>query len=378
MVNSSSSDLTTADKPYIQQTTHWEIYDPLLAIQILEHPHVVQSGFGAADFHELPAYIKPPMLFADGEDHRRFRVLTGPLYTNSNKEMVLTAIDPLIKSVIDRLKQAGSIPLNQEAMKIGTALMGRLLGIDPKHDVRLAARLERFFPTRSSRGSSQFGQWWKGIQRQSILFQSYWFMVRPAIKGLMDQPENNVISLLLEEGHSDLEITAEMLTYAAIGVTSLRTMIPLIASQLMQDDQYRVQFLAAAPETRTQMIGQIVERDPPIPALIRTSTGPIELVSGELRLSIPADQTIQLFLQLKENLSEPEAFSGAELPHHGSLAFGHGAHRCPAQSMVLDLSERLISQLLSVEGIKIRRPLQLTLNAENPYYYDISDFIVGI
>jgi cytochrome P450 len=81
-------------------------------------------------------------------------------------------------------------------------------------------------------------------------FSFFWLDVKPAIKAHRRTPKANVISHLIAQNYTDVDILTEYLTFAAAGMATTREFISVAAWHFLEQPELRAHYLVA-PETDT-------------------------------------------------------------------------------------------------------------------------------
>jgi cytochrome P450 len=185
--------------------------------------------------------------------------------------------------------------------------------------------------------------------------------VRPAIAARRKQPQEDVVSHLLEQGYSEREILTECITYAAAGMATTREFLAVAAWHLLDDDRLRQEYLAGDEPARQAILHEILRLEPVVGHLYRRSTRPIVLEDGAERHEVPAGALLDLYIrqantdagQLGEDaldLCPDRARPRGIRPE--VMSFGDGAHRCPGGFLAIQESDIFLQRLL-------RLPLEL-------------------
>ena len=87
--------------------------------------------------------------------------------------------------------------------------------------------------------------------------------------GAPRRPSADVISQLLQQDFSDLEILTEALTYAAAGMATTREFVTVAAWHLLDEPELRTRYLAAERAEREAILHEILRLEPVVGELRR-------------------------------------------------------------------------------------------------------------
>ena len=139
--------------------------------------------------------------------------------------------------------------------------------------------------------------------RQSALLGFYCLDVKPAIRARRGRPSADVISQLLQQDFSDLEILTEALTYAAAGMATTREFVTVAAWHLLDEPELRARYLAAERAEREAILHEILRLEPVVGELRRVAREPITVQTEAGPMTIAPGEAIEL--QLRRTNSDP-------------------------------------------------------------------------
>ena len=106
--------------------------------------------------------------------------------------------------------------------------------------------------------------------------------VKPAIAARKRQPQEDVISHLVQQGRNDREILTECITYGAAGMVTTREFICAAAWQMLEQPALRTRYLAAGEAERYAILHEILRLEPVAGHLFRRTTTALTLeLDGE-------------------------------------------------------------------------------------------------
>jgi len=227
---------------------------------------------------------------------------------------------------------------------------------------RMARRLVSFFNqppfdiTRDDLGRTR-GQWARAAVNGLLpIVRFYAADVRPAIRARRRQPREDVISHLIGEGYSDLEILVECVTYGTAGMVTTREFICMAAWHLLQNPPLRERYLVAGQPERFAILNEVIRLEPVVGHLYRRVTEPLEVNDGASAWTIPAGHLVDVCIRP----ANADAAAVGERPldlcpqrtlpsgvNQAVLSFGDGAHKCPGQPLAILESDVLLRRLFA-------------------------------
>ena len=126
------------------------------------------------------------------------------------------------------------------------------------------------------------------LRTTAALLGFYRLDVKPAIRARRRRPADDVISQLLQQDFSDLEILTEALTYAAAGMATTREFVTVAAWHLLDEPDLRARYLAAERGEREAILHEILRLEPVVGELRRTTREPLTVDTAAGPVTIPA------------------------------------------------------------------------------------------
>ena len=183
----------------------------------------------------------------------------------------------------------------------------------------------------------------------------------------------DVISQLLQQDFSDLEILTEALTYAAAGMATTREFVTVAAWHLMDEPELRARYRAAERAEREAILHEILRIEPVVGELRRRTREPITVQTESGSVTIPPGEAIEL--QLRRTNSDPGVVGenpnglcpGRALPATVPpvmLSFGDGHHRCPGGPLAILETDTFLHRLLA-RDVVAEGPPRVRWNPDN-------------
>lgn len=358
----------------ITQTTDgiWLVRDYAAARAALRSQDTVQAGLGVETLDNLPARIRRPVLYRDGPEHREHRRRTARFFTPRRvDEAYRGLIDNLADRQLSRLRHDGRADLAALGFGLAIGVVCSVVGLTESRP-GLTHRLERFFPEKF--GAPGFTtvdglHWmWRQARNWSSIFLSD---VRPAVRARRARRRDDLISHLLDEGCSSVEILGECITFAAAGMVTTREFITVSAWHLLTDQPLRERYRAAGEPERHAILHEILRLEPVVAHLLRRTTATVDLPDGDGgSVTVAPGQLIDI--DIAATNTDPAVVGESPLTVCLSrsrtdatapvLTFGDGAHKCPGATIAVVETDIFLSKLLTLPGVRLQTPPRAGFN----------------
>ncbi|MFI1462234.1 cytochrome P450 [Nocardia carnea] len=340
----------------------WLVRDYAAGRAALRSSDTVQAGLGVETLDNLPARIRRPVLYRDGPEHREHRRQTARFFTPRRvDESYRGFIDSLADRQLAVLRDNGRADLTDLGFGLAIGVVCSVIGLTESRP-GLTRRLERFFPDEF--GSPGFttvdGLYW--VWRQARNWSGIFFSdVRPAVRARRARRRDDLISHLLDEGCSSVEILGECITFAAAGMVTTREFITVAAWHLFTDQALQDRYRAAAEPERIAILHEILRLEPVVAHLMRRTTATVELPRDGGSVTVGPGQLIDIDIAATNTdraavgesplavcPSRPRTDATAPV-----LAFGDGAHKCPGATIAMVETDIFLGKLLALPGVRM-------------------------
>ena len=326
-----------------------------MARQILRAPDATQqAGFGAHNLNR--SKMRPPILYQEGSQHRTQRRAAARFFAPAVIEDYQPMIARLSDALLDGLRTDKAVDLSRLSMRLAVQVTGRVVGLTNSSVRGMSARLGTFFegdPMARDRSPAGLLRTLRGT---TAMLGFYQLDVKPAIRARRRLPADDVISQLLEQGFSDLEILTEAMTYAAAGMATTREFVTVAAWHLLDEPDLRARYLAAERSEREAILHEILRLEPVVGELRRTTrepltvtaAGPTTIPAGARSSCSCAGPTPTATWSGRSRTVSPRP----ELPRSVPpvvLSFGDGHHRCPGGPLAILESDIFLRRLLALD-----------------------------
>lgn len=353
-------------------STIWRIRSLNLAQQLLRARHATtQAGFTAEAIPQ--GRLKHhPILVSDGPLHDEQRRKVARFFA---PKVVARRYTTQMQDCADRLlTRAGNdapVRLDELALLYTVEVTADVVGLTESKVPRMARRLVSFFNQppadvrRKDLGRTRL-QWMRAAVNGLLpVLRFHVADVRPAIRSRRRQRREDVISHLIDEGYTDVDILVECVTYGTAGMVTTREFIVMAAWHLLQDEHLRCRYLQAEEPERHGILNELIRLEPVVGHLYRRAQEPIQLSEDGDSWNIETGDLVDVCV--RPSNADPQAVGeapevpcpGRDLPssvNAAGLAFGDGEHRCPGQPLAILESDVLLRKLLTLNPRIIHEP----------------------
>ena len=343
----------------------WHVRDAEMVRQVLRaKDSTTQAGFTSESVNM--SRMRQPILFADGEEHRKQRSLIARFFA---PKVVSRRYRELMNERSDELLTAAGkrFMLDDLALEYSVMIAAEVIGLTNSSTSGLSRRLERLFNqpeydlAQEGGGRSRWTRLTAPVRGALPLIPFYIRDVAPAIRARRKKPQQDVISHLVKEGYKGVEIMIECLTYGAAGMITTREFISMTAWHFFEKPELRDRYLVAGEKERLAMLGEILRLEPVVGHLYRRAVKDLE-VGNQI---IPAGDLVDVYVRAA---NADEAVAG-EAPldlcpgrdvatGYGAevMSFGDGAHKCPGNALAIQETDVLLQKLLAMPVTVVSPP----------------------
>ena len=343
----------------------WHVRNAELVRQVLRAKDgTTQAGFTSESVKT--SRLRQPILFADGEEHRKQRSLIARFFA---PKVVSTRYRELMDERADALLAAAGnrFMLDDLALEYSVTIAAEVIGLTNSSTSGLSRRLERLFNqpeydhSQEGGGRSRWMRLVAPVVGAMPLIPFYVVDVVPAIRARRKNPRQDVISHLVKEGYKGVEIMIECLTYGAAGMATTREFISMAAWHFFEKPELRDRYLVAEEKERLAILGEILRLEPVVGHLYRRAAQDLEvgdhiILSGDLMdlylRAANADEAVagQSPMDLCPAREVASGY-GAEV-----MSFGDGAHKCPGNALAIQETDALLQRLLALPVTVVSPP----------------------
>lgn len=385
-----------SDGPPLERVTEggpqrWVVRSFAVARQVLRDPEATtQAGFGAERMPRgqertsaaAPA-MRPPILYLEGAQHRTQRSAAARFFAPKVTEDYRPMMEALAEQLVARLGSDRALDLRRLSMEMAVQVAGRVVGLTDSSTRGMSRRLDTFFSGDPLARRSGLAGVLKNLRSGTATARFFYLDVKPAIRARRRRRREDVISQLLDDGFSDLEILTECLTYAAAGMATTRELICMAAWHLLDDPALLARYRAGDRDERLAVLNETLRLEPVVGHLYRRLRAPLTLDVDGVPSDLPAGALVDLDLRAvnadaRTVGEEPYGLCpGRDLPRAvpaAVMSFGDGHHRCPGGPLAIMESEIFLTALFR-HDVSAEGPPRVTWNAVSQGY-DLDRFLV--
>ncbi|GIG39985.1 cytochrome P450 [Cellulomonas phragmiteti] len=332
----------------------WRIRSYALARAVLRRPDGTrQAGFGADGLGAGPVRIRPPILYLEGDAHHAQRRASARLFAPRVVEGYRDWMQETADRLVVEVRPDRWTDLSRLTMQMAVEVTSRVIGLDHGASPGMRRRLDEFFEPTTG-GSSVLARW--GAARRSTAMLRFFLLdVKPAIRARRRRRRDDLISRLLDDGYTDLDILTECVTYAAAGMATTRELMTVAVWHLLDDDALLARYRASDRDGRVAIIEEVLRLEPVVGHLLRRTTEPLTLDGPDGPVDVPVGALLDIDLRAvnadgrvagDDPLGLCPARPLARAVGPVVLAFGDGHHRCPGAPLASMEAEIFVSALL--------------------------------
>lgn len=336
---------------------------------VLRSKEAIQAGFQADALEAIPGSQHLPVLYLEGEEHTEMRRATAKYFTPKHVNTYTSMIAKHADNLVATLYQKGQANLDDLSLKLAVTVAAQVIGLTNSLAPGITQRIQALASgdADGAPGASNkitgVSHW---LQRAQI-FSLFFLDVLPAIKARRKQPQDDLISYLIEREYIDLDILTESIMYGTAGMLTTREFISVATHHLIKNPKLRNEYLHSLEKERHDILHEILRLEPVVSTLYRRTTNDIKIDEKIL----PKGTVIALDVQ-KANI-DPEILGdnaeeicpGRSLPkgiQAPVMSFGDGVHRCPGAFLAIKETDIFLRRLLMINTLKIVKEPTVTYN----------------
>ena len=371
----------------------WHVRDYEIAKRILRGSQTRQAGFGAEIVQNLPdTFISnEPVLFQDGPAHKKQRGEIARFFTpKATRDNYHRLMERYAHEMIATLYREGQVELSDLTMQMATAVAAQVVGLTNSLLPGMEQRINRFITDNAEQAMGEFKRdpksLFRFVRNQANTAKFLYLDVKPAIRARKRQPQEDVISHLVQQNYSDAEILIECVTYGTAGMVTTREFIVVAAWHLLGNAELRRQYLAADVASRHRMLEEILRVEPIVGNLYRRATEDIHVEANGEPVTIPAGDLINLHVYaINVDATVAGAQPDAVCPMRELekralppvISFGDGHHRCPGAYIAIQESDIFLHKLLSIDELRLVSEPSVTYR-DLVKGYEVRNFVVAV
>ena len=319
------------------------------AREILRSADARQAGASADRFaDDDPDHTS--VFYLDGEAHRQKRSALARYFTpKAIKERYHAVMEASTARVIAEFRKTGRGRLDLMSFQLTCDVTAEIVGLTESEPAAMARRIRRVLNTTGRQGLSG---WRKHLYLAAGALHSLNFFaqdIRPAIRARRLQPRDDILSMIIGEGYSNLSIFVECISYGTAGMLTTREFIVMAAWHLLERDDLREQFLGGDEAVQFAILDEILRLEP-ISAMIQRKQA-----DRYYAIDIRAANTDEEVTGPHPFAIDPERAKRQRMATSW-MSFGDGPHRCPGAQIAMYESRLFLDRLMRVPGIRLANP----------------------
>jgi cytochrome P450 len=318
------------------------------AREVLRNPGLKQAG-GGAEYFDTSDPTRLPVFFLDGAEHRKKRATIARFFT---PKKITTRYNLIVERIIAEqfavMRAKGKGQLDVMSFDMAVAVASDIVGLTVTNRSRMAKRLAVSLSAAFVHQHNYFGRLYVSGKKLYNQVDFYLNDVKPAIRDRRANPQDDILSHLIEVGCSDKTIMIECMTYAAAGMVTTREFIVMSAWHMFENTGLQARFLAGDQDDQFAILLEIL-RIEPIAAFLYRGDG-----STKYALCLRDANVDEAVVGGCPRAIDPDR--AATMKANGAfLSFGDGAHHCPGWQVALHETRMFLDALFRVPGIRLER-----------------------
>ncbi|WP_024805652.1 cytochrome P450 [Nocardia sp. BMG51109] len=262
-----------------------------------------------------------------GADHARYRGATTAALDGVNLHGLYGIVERAAMSLINSFCSAGSADLvAQYAAPLAFEIVNAMLGCPPGISEKAAAATAAIFDgVDAEEGNRRFGE-----------------AVLELVRLKHAEPGDDVTTRLLRHPaqFDEFEMVHQVIALYGVGMGPLQGLVINALRLILTDDRFGAGVVGGSLSTR-DALDQVLFEDPPLPnASVTYPRHPVMLEDTWL----PAHQPV--VISLAGCNDDPAIGTGDHTGNRAHLAWGAGAHGCPAKPLAYLIAQSAVDQLL--------------------------------
>lgn len=346
-----------------------------------------QAGFKGELLDRMPASVRRPILYQEGNEHLEQRKQTARFFTPKAVATYHPIMEEVADALIQTLQQHKRADLRVLNLAMAMKVVSEVVGLTDSLIPGIDKRLDVFLADAEYIGNSKIKHALYLINNRLNVLLFFLVDVKPSVRARRRQPKEDLISYLLSKNYSDWEIFTESITYGAAGMATTREFMALALWHLLDQPKLRERYMQAGEDERHAILQEILRLEPIVAQLKRRAVEDIVLSSAGQQITIRKGELVIVDVQSVNADSSlvgdnPHAICPMREMHKqvvmpSVVSFGDGHHRCPGAYVALQESDVLLRRLLALPGLHIQRKpdVNWSTTASGP---ELRNFIIAI
>jgi hypothetical protein len=336
---------------------------------LLRSPAMRQAAEIGVDRFDLDNHATAPVIFLDGEPHRRKRAAIAKFFTpKAVTTQYRVVMERVADALLQTLQETGRARLDVISFELAVTVAAEIVGLTDSDGAAMSRRIASAFESSTEVRRSRLA---KALGRAVIAVKTLHFFYRdvlPAIRSRRKTRRDDVISQLLDHGASNEAILMECMVYASAGMVTTREFIVMAAWHLFERDDLRARFVEGGEDEQFAILEEILRLEPVAAMVFRRAAEDVRQTAGgavrkdtRFAIDIRAANTDEAVTGPCPHAIDPDRARDAA-PTGAYLSFGDGAHRCPGAQVAMHETRVFLDRLFRVPGIRLERTPDMRWN----------------
>jgi cytochrome P450 len=334
-----------------------------------------------ADRFDLSDPAASPVIFLDGEPHRRKRAAIAKYFTPKAVETQHRAVmERVADELLAELRAKGRGRLDVISFELAVAVAAEIVGLTNSDRAAMARRIASSFKTGTMRLPRSLRKAAANAVAALKLLRFFYFDVRPAIRARRKARRDDVISQLLDQGASEQAIMIECTVYASAGMVTTREFIVMAAWHLFERPDLRRRFVEGDERSQVALLEEILRLEPIAGMLWRKAAEDVgESTGGPLKagarfvIDVRAANSEAAVVGPCPHAIDPDRQGRAA---GALLSFGDGPHRCPGAQVAMHETRIFLDRLMRLPGLRLERAPDMVWNG-SLMSYELRDALIA-
>jgi cytochrome P450 len=337
--------------------------------EILRSPTMRQAADIGADRFDINDHATTPVIFLDGEPHRRKRAAIAKFFTPKAVSTQYRAVmEETTSALLRKMRASGQAGLDVISFELAVTVASEIVGLTNSNMAGMSGRIATAFASGTAKRQGKIDE---AIGGALVALKTLYFFyrdVRPAIAARRKQRRDDVISQLLDQGASEKSILMECMVYASAGMVTTREFIVMAAWHLFDRTDLRQRFIKGGEEIQFAILDEVLRLEP-VAGMVhrRAAEGLPSTFGGQIQagdqfaIDIRAANTDEAAVGPCPRALNPDRAVQVKTSG-GHLSFGDGPHRCPGAQVAMHETRVFLDALFRLPGLRLERAPDMLWN----------------
>jgi cytochrome P450 len=343
--------------------------------EILRSPAMRQAADIGADRFDINNHATTPVIFLDGEPHRRKRAAIAKFFTpKAMSTQYRGVMEETTDTLLHKLQESGRGRLDIISFELAVTVAAEIVGLTNGDMAAMSGRIASAFASGTARRRGRVDKAVGSILFAIKTLYFFYLDVRPAIAARRKKRRDDVISQLLDQGASDKSILMECMVYASAGMVTTREFIVMAAWHLFERDRLRQSFIEGGEETQFAILDEVLRLEPVAGMVHRRAAEELPNTLGgqvhtgdQFAIDLRAANTDEAAVGPCPRALNPGR-AGQGKTAAGHLSFGDGPHRCPGAQVAMHETRIFLDALFRLPGLRLERAPDMLWNSSLTSY----------